>query len=65
MRDIRMQAEKGRVILEKHPKAHLTTSEICQFYEIYNDKESVIGGLFGVIATAFEMGVAVGARNYK
>lgn len=65
MRDIKKQAEKGRAILEKHPRAHLTTSEIGQFYEIYNDKDAVIGGLFGVIATAFEMGVAVGSRNYK
>ena len=65
MRDIYKQAEQGRAILEKHPRAHLTTSEIYEFYKIYNDKESPVGGLVGVIATAFEMGCAVGARNSK
>lgn len=65
MRDIYKQAEKGRAILEKHPRANLTTSEVYEFHKIYRDTESPAGGLVGVIETAFAMGVAVGARNSK
>ena len=65
MRDIHKQAEQGRAILEKHPKANLTTAEVLEFYKIFRDDESADGGLVGVIAAAFEMGVAVGARNSK
>lgn len=63
MRDIHQQAAKGRAILEKHKRAHLSLTEINEFYKIFNDKVSKNGGLFGTIITAFEMGVAVGARN--
>lgn len=63
MRDIMKQAEKGRAILEEHKRAQLSLSEINEFYKIFNNKSSANGGLLGVIGTAFEMGVAVGARN--
>lgn len=63
MRDVYKQAEKGRAILHKHKRAQLSLSEVNEFYKIFRDTDSRRGGLFGVIATAFEMGVAVGARN--
>ena len=65
-RDVLQQAEKGRKILEKHPNADLSLSEVDQFFTAFDETAKVKGyydALWYAIGNAFKMGVAVGARN--
>ena len=62
MRNLEKSAAEGRAILEKHKRAQLNVTEINEFYKMFNDDNSGNGGLFGVIAAAFEVGVSVGAK---
>jgi len=62
MRDVKKRAEEGRELLRKHPRMDLNLSEIEELYKILRDEESGHGGIIGVINTAFDFGVSVGAR---
>ena len=65
-RDVLQQAEKGRKVLEKHPNADLSISELNQFFTAFDETAKVKGyydALWDAIGNAFKMGVAVGARN--
>ena len=65
-RDVLQQAAKGRKILEKHPNADLSLSELDQFFTAFDETAKTKGyydALWHTIGNAFKMGVAVGARN--
>lgn len=65
MRDIIKTAEKGRGILNDHPRADLILSETAKFVELFEAVEKDKGqtdAVLKVMSVAFDMGIAVGYR---
>jgi len=68
MRNIYKTAAEGKKILQERPEIDLTSLEIDEFFNDFDDREKDHGvdtAVWNSILTAFRMGVAVGVENTK
>lgn len=64
-RNVQKQAEIGRQIIRKHPRADMTASEMQQLFAPLMEKKCDYDTVWDVITTAYLMGIAVGNRIEK
>ena len=68
MRNIKKQSQQGQALLEKNNRLDITSGELDQFFEAFNQtarEQGIASALFYTIGDAFKMGLAVGARNFN
>ena len=61
MRDIKVTANQGRRLIDRHEEADLTPEELLQFLNQYENGDGSTDRLIKVIADAFYMGYKVGS----